>query len=209
MTRHILSKYAIPRWVTGPIVTILIILLSGVCSLLNAGQVIERDYFTADEDPAWRQQLNINNSAHTDRVIEWVRKENIPMAIDEAKFTLRYWPNHPRALILMELIARSARTPSLPIPYYEKAVRDYPQYALTHAQYGKYLVEIGRVDDGIAHLQQAVELDPKLVAAHAWLAEAYYTKSGSKALARKAAAQARALGYKGELPGETSGQSAK
>jgi len=188
---------------TGSIVTILIVLWLPVCSPLSAEGVLERDYFTADEDPAARHQLNINNQAHTDQVVKWLRADNIPMAIEDAKFTLKYWPNHPRALILMELIARVTRTLDLPIPYYEKAIHDYPQYALTHTQYGKYLTEIERVDDGIMHLEQAVELDPKLAAAHAWLAEAYM-KRGKNKLARKAAEQARALGYAGDLPGDSS-----
>jgi tetratricopeptide (TPR) repeat protein len=173
--------------------------------VVDAEQALQRDYFTADEDPAAREQLNINNQHHTDQVLLWLRRGRIDRAIEDAKFTLQYWPNHPRALILMEFIARVARTPSLPIPYYEKAILEYPQHALTHAQYGKYLFEIEQVNDSIMHLKQAVELDPKLGAAHAWLGEAY-AKSGSKDLARKAAEKARALGYLGYKE-DTSGTS--
>lgn len=189
--------YSSPRWLTSMAAVGVIAIWSMVCTQLGAEEPPQRDYFTADEDPVARQQLNINNQHHTDQVLYWLRQGRVDRAIEDAKFTLKYWPNHPRALFLMEFIARVARTPSLPIPYYEKAIYDYPQYALTHAQYGKYLLEIDRVDDSISHLKQAVELDPKLGAGHAWLGEAYL-KSGRKELARKALEQARALGYKEE-----------
>lgn len=205
MRRDILPTNSYSGRMIGSIVMFAIVLSLVSGSFLNAAEVIERDYFRADEDPAWRQQLNINNSAHTDMVLERLRQGNNPLAMEEAKFTLRYWPNHPRALILMEVIARITRAPFLPIPYYEKAVRQYPHYAITHAQYGHYLVEIERVDEGVMQLQQAVEIDPMLGAAHAWLAEAYL-KAGKRKLARKSAEQARELGYTGEIAGDSSGQ---
>lgn len=180
------------------LITFVLLCLSVGIPFVARGQVPERDYFTADDDPQARRDLNLNNEHHTDRVLKWVREGNIPMALEDVKFTLDKWPNHPRALILMEVIARLTHAPSLPILYYEKAINKYPQYAITHAQYGKYLVEIGQVEAGIAKLQHAIDLDPKLPAAHAWLAEAYY-EQGKKQLARKSAEQARALGFQGEL----------
>lgn len=208
MRRHILPINCYSEWMIGSIVMFVIVISLVSGGFLNAAEVVERDYFRADEDPAWRQQLNINNAHHTDMVLERLRQGNNSLAMEEAKFTLRYWPNHPRALILMEVIARATRAPSLPIPYYEKAVRQYPQYAVTHAQYGHYLVEIESVDEGIMQLQQAVEIDPMLGAAHAWLAEAYL-KAGKRKLARKSAEQARELGYKGEIAGDPSEQGRK
>lgn len=181
------------------ILTLAISLLSAGTLFVTSGYAIERDYFTADEDPAAWNDLTLNNQHHTNNVLKWLREGNIPMALHDVQFTIDKWPNHPRALILMEVISGVTHTPNLPIPFYEKAIRLYPQYAITHAQYGKYLVEISRVDAGIAKLQEAVTIDPKLTAAHVWLTEAYL-KKGKKELARKEAETARVLGYEGELP---------
>lgn len=175
-----------------------ITLLSAGTPFVTPGYAIEQDYFTADEDPAARNQLNLNNTYHTDNVLKSLREGNIPMALLDVRFTIDKWPNHPRALILLEVISGVTHTPNLPIPYYEKAIRLYPQYAITHAQYGKYLVEISQVDAGIVELQEAVKLDPKLTAAHVWLSQAY-DKHGDKVLARKEAEQARNLGFQGEF----------
>lgn len=181
------------------ILTLAITLLSAGTLFVTPGYAIERDYFTADEDPAAWRDLTLNNQHHTNNVLKWLREGNIPMALTDVQFTIDKWPNHPRALILLEVISGVTHTPNLPIPYYEKAIRLYPQYAITRAQYGKYLVEISQVDGGIAKLQEAVTLDPKLTAAHVWLTEAYL-KKGKKELARKEAETARVLGYEGELP---------
>lgn len=167
-------------------------------AVIAEGRVPERDYFTADDDPQARRDLDLNNEHHTNHVLKWLRDGNINMAIQDARFTLNNWPNHPRALMLMEAIGRIAHNPSLPIPYYEKAVTKYPHHAITHAQYGKYLLEIGQLDAGIARLLNAIEIDPKMAAAHAWLAEAYQ-KKGNTDLARKSAAQAKELGYPGDV----------
>ena len=123
------------------------------------------------------------------------------VAIEDLKFVLRYYPNHPETLQLLGSIARLTHDSSLPIPYYEKALRLYPQYASTHAQYGAYLVDVGLIDAGIARLKHAIEMDSKLALAHAWLANAYY-QNGNQELARQAAERARALGYKGNIPGQ-------
>ncbi|NOT94918.1 MAG: hypothetical protein HOP00_01220 [Nitrospira sp.] len=89
------------------------------------------------------------------------------------------------------------------INYYENALGFYPQYALTHAQFGKYLSDMGKIKLAIEHLSHAVEMDRKLAPAFAWLAEAQY-KNNNLELAKKAGIQARALGYKGEFPYEGS-----
>ncbi|MEQ1846397.1 MAG: hypothetical protein ABL983_12595, partial [Nitrospira sp.] len=85
--------------------------------------------------------------------------------------------------------------------YYEKALAEFPQYAVTHAQFGHYLIEIGKAEEGIAKLKRAIEMDSKLKPAYVWLAEGYYTK-GEHEQARQAAKKARALGYTGEFPGD-------
>ena len=158
----------------------------------------DRDFFTAHEDPDAYRDLGLNDLYHTNRVMQSIKNGRYDVAIEDLKFVLDKWPNHPRALLYLETVARVAQAPELPLPYYDKALRLYPQYAMTHAQYGKYLVEMGQWDKGVKSLKQAIEKDGKLVAAHVWLSEAY-DKHGHKELARKEAEQARNLGFQGEF----------
>ena len=95
---------------------------------------------------------------------------------------------------------RAAKGANLGIVYFEKALKLYPQYATTHAQYGWYLVENNRLETGIFKLRQAIEMDARMMAAYVWLSRAY-VKSGHPDLARQTAHQARELGYKGQIPG--------
>jgi tetratricopeptide (TPR) repeat protein len=106
--------------------------------------------------------------------------------------------NHPQALALAAAFSIATKNSMWAIPHFERALGIYPQYALTHAQYGKYLTDIGMVDKGLEQLNKAAEMDPKLIAVQVWLAAAY-SKSGNADLAREAAEKARSLGYKGDL----------
>lgn len=163
-----------------------------------------RDYFDKDRDPKVRVLLHALESHHLSKKFwadyttgrnEYGRNK---YGLDDMRFILRYTPNHPKALTLVGSIARLRKDPSLPIPYYEQAIRLFPQHAVTHAQYGVYLVDIGDINSGIAKLKHALKIDPKLALAHAWLAKAY-SRNGDMEQARQAANQAKELGYKGEM----------
>jgi tetratricopeptide (TPR) repeat protein len=168
-----------------------------VASSIGSATPMDRDFFTARLDPETERDLNLIDEAHTDRIWYWIRADRIQAAIADLNFVLDRFPNHPRALLLAEAVAGVTGVPTLPLPYYERALKIYPQYALTHSQYGKYLVEIGKIDTGIEELQQAIKISPNLATAHAWLAQAY-KKAGKMDLAKKSAEQARKLGYNGD-----------
>jgi tetratricopeptide (TPR) repeat protein len=176
-----------------------LIAIVGICLVVPVHSwAIVSDYFTADQDYEVLRDLRLIDGDHTNRVLRWIRTQRVNMAIADLKFTLDRFPNHPRALLLFETVARVAQVPQLPLPYYERALELFPQYALTHAQYGKYLAEIGRVQEGLAQLNQAVEIAPDFAATYVWLAEVY-AKNGEVDLARQASQRARELGYQGEL----------
>ena len=164
---------------------------------LSAWAIVS-DYFTAHEDHEVFRDLNLIDGDHTNKVLRWIRNNRIDMAIADIKFTLTRFPNHPRALLLMESVARVSKVPQLPLPYYEHALEVFPQYAVTYGQYGRYLAEIGKVDEGIQQLNMAVEIDPDYAATYAWLAEVY-SKTGQTNLAKQAAKRARELGYQHQI----------
>ena len=164
----------------------------------EAGELINMDYFTAKDDTETTHLLHLVEIAHTNKVLPQIGKNDYGGALSDIKYTLNRFPNHPRGLVLMGLYARLTKSYSLVVPYYEKAIRLFPQYALTYAQYGAYMIMLGKVDSGIKRLEQAVEMNPELVFAHVWLAAAYQ-KIGDLKLSRESESKARDLGYKGEI----------
>jgi Tfp pilus assembly protein PilF len=160
------------------------------------------NYFNANENKETKHLLNLVEVAHTNRVLPQISQNDWGGALSDIKYTLNRFPNHPRGLLLMALYARLIKKYALVIPYYEKAIRLYPQYPLTYAQYGSYLVTLGNIDNGIRRLEQAVAMSPELVFAHVWLAVAYQ-KTGNVELSRQAESKARALGYTGRISVES------
>jgi tetratricopeptide (TPR) repeat protein len=157
------------------------------------------DYFTARQE-GQGLYLDTATKNHVDVVPNWLRQGRIGNAIDDLKYTLDRFPNHPKALQYLSLVSKLTKNIDLAILYYQKALSQYPQYAMTHAQYGQYLLSIGDVNSAIESLKRAVEIEPKLVGGYVLLAQAY-SKQGNSELAAEAAAQAKELGYKGSLSG--------
>ena len=165
----------------------------------DAQRQLNQDYFTASRNPQLSALLASVDKHHTTKAMQWIRKDTgLHYAAEELKYTLDTFPNHAQALFLIGVVAKMTKNYGLPLPYYEKALRLYPQYAMTHAQYGHYLVEIGELDQGIARLESAIKMDANLAVAHAWLSKAYSTR-GNVDLARQEAERARALGYQGDF----------
>ncbi|HWP23820.1 MAG TPA: hypothetical protein VNM15_06495 [Candidatus Binatia bacterium] len=92
-----------------------------------------------------------------------------------------------------------AKKTAIAVTYFERAIALFPQYAITRAQYGLFLVSINDVDGGIENLKRSVEMDPKLAMGYVGLARAY-EKKGDLEHAREAAKKARELGFEGKLP---------
>lgn len=153
------------------------------------------DYFAAAKE-GLAQYLDIATKNHVDVVPGWLRDGRINNAIDDLKYTLDRFPNHPKALHYMGTVSQLTKKTGMAITYYQKALNLYPQYAVTHAQFGQYLLSIGYVDKAIEFLKQAVEIDPKLVGGYVLLVKGY-SKQGNSELAAEADTRARELGYTG------------
>ena len=106
--------------------------------------------------------LYLVETAHTDRVLPQISRNDWGGAFSDIKYTLNRFPNHPRGLLLMALYGRLTKKHAFVIPYFEKAIRLYPEYALTYAQYGSYLVTVGNLDVGIKKLERAAKWSPIL-----------------------------------------------
>ena len=156
-----------------------------------------QDYFTADK--AYGSYLSIVESAHVATVSRSMIQARLDSALGDIQYTLNRFPNHPVSLQQLSMVAQLTKNTTLATSYFERAVGLYPQYALTRAQYGLFLVSINNVDAGIEKLNQSIEIEPQLPAGYAGLAHAY-AKKGNMTKAREAAGKARELGFTGKLP---------
>ncbi len=130
------------------------------------------DYFMAPYVPKVKSWLALVELGHAnERVWKLFRSGDNADPLQDTQYALVRFPNHPRALNLLVEIAKAMDRPSLPLPYFERALKYYPQHAFTHAQYGHYLVDIGATSAGIAELTEALRMDPRLLQARAWLDE--------------------------------------
>lgn len=169
------------------------------------GELINQDYFAAGQGADTTSLLLSVESYHVSKILPQLNDGNYEGALSDVKYTLNRFPNHPRGLALLGVYAKLTKAHSMAIPYYERAITLYPQYAVTRAQYGGYMVTIGHVDAGIKKLNEAIEMDSKLAFAYAWMAMAHY-RSGNGDLAREANRRARELGYQGKIPGQEPGE---
>jgi Tfp pilus assembly protein PilF len=156
---------------------------------------LNRDYFwAASQNNYWRGLATSDTVTHHIKpAANWFARGDYVRAKRELNFTLDRFVNHPQALMVAGMVSRESKDYAWGLAKFQHALRLYPQYALTHAQYGKFLVDMGELQGGIQRLKHALEMDPKLPAGYEWLAEAY-TKMGETDLARETREQARSLG---------------
>jgi predicted Zn-dependent protease len=169
---------------------------------LDHGQTgtLNHDYFAALDSPGTHLHWLIGDieQAHLTPALDDIRHGRYSKATADLHYLLMRFVNHPDALQAMEAVEILTKRRGIVKPYFEHAVRLYPQYPITLAQYGRYLARIGEGEAAVTMLKRAIELDPGLAVAHAWLSEVY-AKTGQAQLGREAAERARQLGYQGKL----------
>jgi tetratricopeptide (TPR) repeat protein len=94
-------------------------------------------------------------------------------AINDFKYILDYFPNHPRALALASELAIRARHPDWVQPYFEKSMALYPEHAATYVIYGTFLQKLGKTSDAVRQYEKALSIDADLPTAHYNLGLAY------------------------------------
>ncbi|MCA9471143.1 MAG: hypothetical protein MRJ96_10700 [Nitrospirales bacterium] len=167
------------------------------------------DYYEARTNPYIRSLIGNINSNHVKNILPNIqmayrvhpslKQGRLETALKEIEYTLHRLVNHPKALALSATVASLMDQPKLPIKFYQKAIYMYPKRAITHAQFGNFLVGVGEMEEGINRLKVAIKIDPKLKVAYGWLAWAY-EKDGNVELTEEYIKQARAKGFRGKLP---------
>jgi Tfp pilus assembly protein PilF len=168
-------------------------------SAYGQGRSCPCDYFSTAGNVEQTKYLKLVEDYHVTPVPSSIREGRLNAALADLNYTLERFPNHPRALQFVSVVAQLRKQPGVAFPYFEKAVNLFPQHALTHSQYGLFLVSVGEIDKGLQVLERSIEIDPKLSAGYAALAHAY-AKKGDLPRSREAAQKARELGFNGELP---------
>jgi hypothetical protein len=139
---------------------------------------VNRDYYSIGIDEQSTFLIPVVENGHlgpkTNPRGFWPRynEGNMIVALAELKYVLWVFPNHPQALHLLGIVSKRLHDTSIPIAFYEKALRLFPDRASTRAQYGAYLVDVGERAQGILQLEHALRLDPMNLTARAWLDKA-------------------------------------
>lgn len=159
------------------------------------------DYRKAFDLP---QQILLVESAHFTPDVEQNIQGNSTYIGGDLDYTLRAWPNHPRALASMSrqgLIEKTvqARGAHFPVDcYFLRALEFAPDDGTVHAVYANHLFAHGKLDESLAEFKRAVELEPQNATINYNAGLAYLrVKDYDKALAH--AQKAYALGF--PLPG--------
>jgi tetratricopeptide (TPR) repeat protein len=132
--------------------------------------------------------------------VQNARANKYQNAQGELDFILRYFPNHPQALLLMSEVCTKWKQPTRcnADAYFQRALQINPDAADTYTIQGMYLQNTGRIDQAIDSYKMALERNPSSMNAHYNLGLAYANKKNFEE-ANKHAQEAYALGM--TLPG--------
>jgi tetratricopeptide (TPR) repeat protein len=159
------------------------------------------DYLKRNE---FRDNFSLVESAHFTPEVEKLIRGNTATIGGDLDYTLRAIPNHHRALAsiaklgLREKTTRVNGTKWSVECYFDRAIRFRPDDAGVRNLYGGYLYKLGRMNDAIDQLGEAVKLDPENGTANHNLGLVYFENKNYEKAAFHAK-KADALGF--PLPG--------
>jgi len=159
------------------------------------------DYRTATRDVKDNVEHN-----HFDGSVESLQRgASTPTAIGhDIDYTLRVFPNHPRALLAMSKLSLREKRPKPTGAqytidcYFDRALRFQPNDGAVRMVYGFHLLKKGDRDSAVRELQKALELSGEDASIHYNLGLAYFDL-GNFEKSLEHAKQAYKLGF--DLPG--------
>lgn len=137
--------------------------LAAAAQTLEPCGSLENHYGPFDYRTANRDQKRIVENAHFTHGVETLTRGMTGPFGGDIAYTLRVFPNHPRALLAMErLVIKERRNPpqngNHTIEcYYERAIRFRPDDAVVRMLYVNFLIPRGNLDEARKHLAYVVE----------------------------------------------------
>jgi len=190
------------------VVTMLIAVLLAsphVMAQVNACGDLKNHYGPLDYRTAPQSERDLIENYHfTPKVAALKEGQSTTYIGADIAYTLRVFPNHPRALYAMAELARREKRPTpekagLSVEcWFERAMRFRPDDGAVHIIYGIELLKDGRREQAVQQLERGLELLPDSGNAHYNVGLAYFDL-GDYVSAREHAKKAKELGY--TLPG--------
>lgn len=124
---------------------------------------LENHYGPFDYRTANRDRKRIVENAHFTQGVETLTRGMTGPFGGDIAYTLRVFPNHPRALLAMErLVVKEKRNPAQDGThtiecYYERAIRFQPDDALVRMLYVNFLIPRNKLEEAHRHLAYVVE----------------------------------------------------
>jgi tetratricopeptide (TPR) repeat protein len=178
--------------------------LLGACALPAFGQEVcgslENAFGPFDYRVASPGDLKVVETHHFTQQVETLRGGQEGYIGSDIDYTLRAFPNHPRALLaIMKLAAREGRDPPQHSRYsvtcwFMRAERFRPDDAMVKVLYGTFLAQQGKKSDALAKLDEAAKQE-ELSANAAYNMGLVYADLGRYDDALKAAWQAYGQGF--------------
>lgn len=119
------------------------------------------NYFAGDSEHIWFVE-----KYHLGKAKAKLADGRAANAMNDLKFILRHFPNHPDALMLLDTAAKGLGQPTMPDAYFKAAVDAYPDEPMTYLVHGMFLHKRGRSAEAIAEYEHALSLNPNLPDAH-------------------------------------------
>lgn len=173
---------------------VLLLWAIGIVAPLVAGfagaQAMDNDYYTTTDITL----LRTVERYHVVPAQEKIRTKFYSAARGDLDFVLRYFPNHPKGLLLLAQMCADGVTQHCDLDFvFEKAIATNPNVAGTYVTQGVYLHRVKRYREAIASYQRALAIDPNSLNGHYNLGLAYL-ETKQYDLANQEAQRAYALG---------------
>jgi tetratricopeptide (TPR) repeat protein len=180
---------------SGALLAFAIAIASSIAAGPARAQPVDNDYYASKGTPL----LRTVEAYHLAPAEEKLKLRQYQQARNELAFILKYFPNHPRALLILGQLCTEWKAPEcLPDVVFEKAIQVRPDEPSVYVVQGIYLHRTKRYKEAIASYEKGLALDPDSMNGHYNLALALL-ETRQYDLANQHAQRAYALGA--PLPG--------